>query len=198
MWIGGWWRADTLRSPDIDVDYASDRRQEIKANISNSGTMSGAPSGYSLPARSRHWAKAVLKDVARVHRLPHSLVNYITAIFDDNMDWTGLFKLGGCEQEGEPVRAGLPAGDRGYPHADGPAPRRLDPRLGHHRDAGQPGRPAGECFDFLPIRKMDGLLVSEFDGYSVDEIGLLKEDVLATKELSKLSAVIGIVNRTYG
>ena len=45
---------------------------------------------------------------------------------------------------------------------------------------------------------MDGLLVSEFDGYSVDEIGLLKEDVLATKELSKLSAVIGIVNRTYG
>ena len=35
------------------------------------------------------------------------------------------------------------------------------------------GRPA-ECFDFLPVRKMDGALVSEFDGYSVDEIGLLR------------------------
>lgn len=54
-----------------------------------------------------------------------------------------------------------------------------------------------ECFDFLPIRKMDGLLVSEFDGYAVDEIGLLKEDVLATKELSKLSAIINIVNKEY-
>ena len=59
------------------------------------------------------------------------------------------------------------------------------------------GRPA-ECFDFLPVRKMDGALVSEFDGYSVDEIGLLKEDVLATKELAKLSAVIALVNRNFG
>lgn len=56
---------------------------------------------------------------------------------------------------------------------------------------------AMECFDFLPIRKNDGLLVSEFDGYSVDEIGLLKEDVLATKELSKLSAVLQIINQVY-
>ncbi len=61
----------------------------------------------------------------------------------------------------------------------------------------QDGRPA-ECFDFLPVRKMDGALVSEFDGYSVDGIGLLKEDVLATKELAKLSAVIALVNRNFG
>ena len=67
------------------------------------------------------------------------------------------------------------------------------------RDAfcGVYGGPA-ECFVFLPVRKMDGALVSEFDGYSVDEIGLLKEDVLATKELAKLSAVIALVNRNFG
>ena len=45
---------------------------------------------------------------------------------------------------------------------------------------------------------MDGMLVSEFDGYSVDEIGLLKEDVLATKELAKLSSVIALVNGHFG
>lgn len=55
-----------------------------------------------------------------------------------------------------------------------------------------------ECFDYLPIRKMENQLVSEFDGNSVDRIGLLKEDVLATKELSKLSATINLVNETYG
>ena len=59
------------------------------------------------------------------------------------------------------------------------------------------GRQA-ECFDDLPVRKMDGALVSEFDGYSVDEIGLLKEDVLATKELAKLSAVIALANSHFG
>lgn len=38
--------------------------------------------------------KAILKDVARVHRVPHAIVNYITAIFeDDKMDWTDLFKV---------------------------------------------------------------------------------------------------------
>ena len=42
------------------------------------------------------------------------------------------------------------------------------------------------------------MLVSEFDGYSVDEIGLLKEDVLATKELAKLNSIIGLVNEHYG
>jgi DNA polymerase-3 subunit alpha len=45
---------------------------------------------------------------------------------------------------------------------------------------------------------MDGMLVSEFDGYQVESIGLLKEDVLATKELAKLGAVISIINDTYG
>ena len=36
--------------------------------------------------------KAALKDVARVHRVPHSIVNYITAMIDDGTDWTGLFR----------------------------------------------------------------------------------------------------------
>ena len=32
-----------------------------------------------------------------------------------------------------------------------------------------------ECFDFTPIKKVDGMLVSEVDGYSLDEQGLLKK-----------------------
>ena len=32
--------------------------------------------------------------MARVHRVPVNIVNYITAIFDDDkMTWTDLFKL---------------------------------------------------------------------------------------------------------
>ena len=158
----------------------------------------GAQRVFSAGTFSSLKLKAVLKDVARVHRVPHSLVNYITAIFDDNMDWTGLFKLAAVNKKVnrfvqdypqviEDIRTLMGQPRAASIHASAII---VTP---DHRD----GRPA-ECFDFLPIRKMDGLLVSEFDGYSVDEIGLLKEDVLATKELSKLSAVIGIVNHTYG
>lgn len=184
--------------PDIDSDFASDRRQEIKEYLEERYNVGGAQRVFSAGTFSSLKLKAVLKDVARVHRVPHSLVNYITAIFDDNMDWTGLFKLAAVNKKVnrfvqdypqviEDIRTlmGQPRAASIHASAIIVTPDTRD------------GSPA-ECFDFLPIRKMDGLLVSEFDGYSVDEIGLLKEDVLATKELSKLSAVIGIVNRTYG
>lgn len=55
-----------------------------------------------------------------------------------------------------------------------------------------------ECFDYTPIKKVDDLLISELDGYSIDEVGLLKNDCLGIKELSKIQAVIDICNREYG
>ena len=143
--------------------------------------------------------KAILKDVARVHRVPHAIVNYITAIFeDDKMDWTDLFKVAATNKKVnkfiqdypmviEDIRTlmGQPKASSIHASAIIVTPETRN----NEKDV--------ECFDFLPIRKMDGLLVSKFDGYAADEIGLLKEDVLATKELSKLSSIINIVNKEY-
>lgn len=143
--------------------------------------------------------KAILKDVARVHRVPHAIVNYVTAIFeDDKMDWTDLFKVAATNKKVnkfiqdypmviEDIRTlmGQPKASSIHASAIIVTPETRN----DEKDV--------ECFDFLPIRKMDGLLVSEFDGYAADEIGLLKEDVLATKELSKLSSIINIVNKEY-
>lgn len=185
--------------PDIDTDFASDRRQEIKEYLEQRYNINGMQRVFSAGTFSTMKLKAVLKDVSRVYRVPVSLVNYITAIFDDdNMSWTDLFKLAAVNKR---VREFVQT----YPEVIEDA-RGI---MGQPRSASihasaiivtpseKDGEPA-ECFDFLPIRKMDNLLVSEFDGYEVESIGLLKEDVLATKELSKLSAVISIVNRVYG
>lgn len=185
--------------PDIDVDYQSDRRQEIKEYLEQRYNTGGRQRVFSAGTFSTMKLKAALKDVARVYRIPHSLVNYITAILvEDNMTWTDLFRLAAKNPrirkfvndypdvvEDMRILLGQPRSASIHASAIVVTPTEKD------------GKPA-ECFDFLPIRKMDGLLVSEFDGYSVEEIGLLKEDVLATKELSKLGAVIGIVNREYG
>ena len=54
-----------------------------------------------------------------------------------------------------------------------------------------------ECFDFVPIKKVDDILVSENSGYDLDELGLLKNDCLATKELSKLHQTFDLVNEHY-
>ena len=184
--------------PDIDVDYASDRRQEIKDYLEERYNADGRQRVFSAGTFTTMKLKAALKDVARVHRVPHSIVNYITAMIDDGTDWTGLFRQAAFNRKLRDFIQTYPLviedvqGLLGQPKA-----------ASIHASAivvtpdTRDGRPA-ECFDFLPVRKMDGALVSEFDGYSVDEIGLLKEDVLATKELAKLSAVIALVNRNFG
>lgn len=185
--------------PDIDSDFASDRRQEIKEYLEKRYNVGGKQRVFSAGTFSSLKLKAVLKDVARVYRVPVNIVNYITAIFsDEQQDWTDLFMLAATNKKVnkfihdypeviEDIRAimGQPRSTSIHASAIIVTPEEKD------------GEPA-ECFDFLPIRKMDDLLVSEFDGYSVDDIGLLKEDVLATKELAKLGAIIHIVNETYG
>lgn len=184
--------------PDIDVDYASDRRQEIKEYLEQRYDTGGRRRVFSAGTFTTMQLKAALKDVARVHRVPHGMVNYITAMLDDGTDWTGLFRQAAVNRK-------LKDFIRAYPEVV----EEVRLLLGQPRAASvhasaiivtpetRDGRTA-ECFDFLPVRKTDGMLVSEFDGYSVDEIGLLKEDVLATKELAKLSFVIALVNGYFG
>lgn len=184
--------------PDIDVDYASDRRQEIKDYLEERYNVNGRVRVFSAGTFTTMKFKAALKDVARVHRVPHSIVNYITAMIDDGTDWTGLFKQAAVNRKLHDFIQTYPEviedmrGLLGQPKATSIHASAIivTPDM---RD----GKPT-ECFDYLPIRKMDGTLVSEFDGYSVDDIGLLKEDVLATKELAKLSAVISLTNTYFG
>lgn len=184
--------------PDIDVDYASDRRQEMKEYLESRYNILGRQRVFSAGTFSTLKLKAAIKDVARIHRVPLAEVNYLTGLLDDDLDWTGLFRTAALNRR---VRSFI----HNYPRVI----EQVRGILGQPRSASihasaivvtpelRDGGPV-ECFDFLPIRKMDGLLVSEFDGYAVDEIGLLKEDVLATKELAKLSATIALVNAHYG
>jgi DNA polymerase-3 subunit alpha len=185
--------------PDIDTDFASDRRWEIREYLEQRYNANGRRQVFSAGTFTTLKLKAALKDAARVHKAPVNRVNAITAILhDDNMDWTDFFKLAAFNRT---VKTFI----KDYPQVI----EDMRGIMGQPRSASihasaiivtpctKDGKEA-ECFDFLPIRKMDDLLVSEFDGTSVDEIGLLKEDILATKELSKLSAIIRMVNENYG
>ena len=184
--------------PDIDVDYASDRRQEMKEYLEARYNTKGRRRVFSAGTFTTLKLKAALKDVSRVHRIPHSTVNDITSLIDDNADWTGLFRIAANNRKIctfihdypeviEDIRLLLGQPKAASVHASAII---VTPEKRDGADV--------DCFDFLPIRDMDGMPVSEFDGYSVEEIGLLKEDVLATKELAKLSAILTFVRDRYG
>lgn len=185
--------------PDVDIDFQSDRRQEVKEYLERRYNTAGRQQVFSAGTLTTLKMKAVLKDVSRVHRVPVSVVNYITAIFgDDNMTWADLFKLAATNKK---VRDFILR----YPKViEDIRPLMGQPRSGSvHASAiiitpkQQDGEPM-ECFDYTPIKKVDDLLISELDGYSIDEVGLLKNDCLGIKELSKIQAVIDICNREYG
>lgn len=187
--------------PDVDCDFQSDRRQEIKEYIErryNSYNGQYKQRVFSAGTYTTLKLKAVLKDVCRVHRVPLNIVNYITAIFeDDNMSWTDLFLLAARNKKVRKFILDFPQ-----------AIEDIRGIMGQPRSASvhasaliiTPSTKDGEemeCFDYTPIKKIDDILVSELDGYSIDEVGLLKNDCLGIKELTKLRTVIDECNRIY-
>lgn len=184
--------------PDVDQDFQSDRRQDVKAYIERRYNHNGKQRVFSAGTTTTLKVKAVIKDVARTMRIPPATVNYITAIFDDDKcDFTGIFKLAATNKKiakfihdypklFEDIRTLMFQPRSGSIHASAllVTPDELD------------GEDV-ECFDFVPIKKVDGILVSDNDGYELDELGLLKNDCLATKELSKLHETIDLCNKEY-
>lgn len=194
----GYLQGNSGSLPDVDVDYQADRRQEVKEYIERRYNHDGKQRVFSAGTFTTLKLKAVLKDVARVHRVPVNIVNYITAIFDDDkMSWTDLFLLAATNKK---VKSFI----MDYPQVI----EDIRTLMGQPRSSSvhasallvTPDDKDGkdmECFDFTPIKKVDGMLVSELDGYSLDEQGLLKNDCLGIKELSKLQATIKLCNEKY-
>ena len=156
--------------PDVDTDFQSDRRQEIKEYIEKRYNHNEKQRVFSAGTLTTLKLKAVLKDVARVHRVPVNIVNYITAIFDDDkMTWTDLFKLAATNKKIRDFIIKYPLviedirGLMGQPRSSSIHASALlvTPDRKDDEDL--------ECFDFTPIKKVDGMLVSEVDGYSLDE-----------------------------
>ena len=184
---------------DVDIDFQSDRRQEVKEYLEYRYNVGSKQRVFSAGTLNTLKLKAVLKDVSRVHKVPLNIVNYITAIFeDDKMSWTELFKLAAVNKK---VNKFI----QDYPQVI----EDVRPLMGQPRSASvhasailiTPETKDGEemeCFDYTPIKKVDDMLVSEFDGYSLDEVGLLKNDCLGIKELSKIQSTINECNQVYG
>ena len=182
---------------DVDCDFASDRRQEVKEYLERRYNHDGKQRVFSAGTFTTEKARSVIKDVARTHKISVATTNYITAIIEDSSSWTDLMVLA---FENKKVRDYLQKHWQVFeeiysimyqPRSTGVHASALIvvPDVIKGRDV--------ECFDIVPVRKMDGLLVSEIDGYSLDDMGLLKNDVLAIAELSRISEIINLCNENY-
>ena len=183
--------------PDVDVDFDSTRRADVKAYLEKRYNHDNKQRVFSAGTFTTVKVRTAIKDICRVHKVPVGTTNYITAIIDDDSTWSDLMRIAFKEKR---VYDFI----QRYPDVF----EEIMPIMNQPRSAGihasalivVPDTIKGcdvESFDIVPIRKMDGLLVSEIDGYSLDDMGILKNDILAIAELSRLSDIMNICNREY-
>lgn len=187
--------------PDVDNDFEALRLQDVRQYTERRYNTDGQTRVFMAGTFTTMKIKAAIKDVARVHKVPVNIVNYMTAIIskdDEADDFSDFMVL--CARERK-----LAKFINDYPQVFEDLRTLLfQPRSTSVHASAQLITPAtrdGErmdCWDFTPIKKVDGQLLSEFSGYDLDECGLLKNDSLSTKELSKLRQVLEICNGVYG
>lgn len=55
-----------------------------------------------------------------------------------------------------------------------------------------------DMFHWVPIRKQEGMYVSEWEGNEMDSAGFLKEDILGVKQLDKFQNILKLIKENHG
>lgn len=184
--------------PDVDLDFQADRRPEIKTYLEQRYNKAGMQRVFSAGTFTTIKIKTAIKDICRVHRVSVGTANYITSIVEkDNMTWTDFMRLAAKDKR-----------VRDFVEKNPEVFEEIVPLMEQTRSAGIHASAVivtpeyvknkkVDCFDLLPIRKMDGMLVSELSGYDADALGILKNDVLAIQELTRLSDMLHLIKSYY-
>lgn len=184
--------------PDIDSDFAADRRGDVKKYLEKRYNVNNMQRVFSAGTFTTVKIKSAIKDIARTHKIPIGTTNYLTAILEDSMSWTDLMKLAVTDKR-------IHDFIEKYPDVF----EEILPLMGQARSAGIHAsaliitpeyvkNDKVDCYDLLPVRKMGDLLVSEISGYDIDAIGILKNDVLGIQELTRISDMLKLIEKEYG
>ncbi len=177
--------------PDIDNDLPSDRRDDVKRYMEN---RYGLDYVTSIGTYGTLKIKSAIKDLCRAANIDGKMVNYITGMIkDDNISFTELFELALKEPQLKTFIQNHYKVIEDFPlianqvknssiHAAGVI---IVPKT-------YQGKPM-TIYDWLPVKKIDGVLVTEWEGPQVEKAGYLKTDILGVKQLQKLAEMIKLI-----
>ena len=187
--------------PDVDSDFASNRRDDVKRYMEE---RYGINYVTSIGTYSTFKIKSGIKDIARALGYDHKKVNYITSLLDDKHDaglsFTEFFQKISKVNDGKenPIKEFIQNNSEiienyfllkdqvknSSVHAAGViiVPKEYN---GEKLD----------IYSWLPVKKMDGLLVTEWEGPTLEIAGYLKEDILGTTQLEKLHEITKLIKQ---
>ena len=186
----------TTSLPDIDVDFASDRREEVLQYMRD---RYGFDQVCQVGTYGSLKLKSALKELVRYHgALPPDQINYMTKTFsDDDSDFIDIFKTIGRTSDPKLIN---------FVREFYPIINDVQSLLGSLKNmsihacatiiAPKNGKNIKRQ---IPIRiNPDGTLISEWEGGELEDAGYLKEDILSTDQIAKLGNVIDLIKKHYG
>jgi len=189
--------ADSM--PDIDVDFPTKYRDSVKGYIKDKY---GYDYTCSIGTYTRMKLKTCIKDFGKEKGLPFDYTNKLTADIDDQIVYTwgdlisyatkskALFKF--CQDYPEIVHLCKYALLQPKAESVHPSAVVIVPKF-----ALSDGRKI-DLWEWMPVKKIDGVLVSEWEGKYIDKSGFLKEDILGLSQLDKFKSTLKLIERNCG
>ena len=185
--------------PDIDVDFPTEYRDVVKEYIRDKY---GYEHVCNVSTYTRMKLKTCIKDFGKVKGLSFDYTNKLTKDIDDQIEYTWgdlieyasksklLFKF--VQENPELVHMSKyallqPKAESVHPSAVIIVPK----------NAVDDGREI-DLWEWMPVKKIDGVLVSEWEGKYVDKSGFLKEDILGLSQLDKFANIIALIKKNCG
>ena len=188
--------ADSL--PDIDIDFEGKRRDDIKKYIE---TKYGQSSVCSIGTFNRMKVKSIIKDFARVKGVTFKEANSITKKIDpnDKLVATGLpyEHIFHWAQQNKTLKNFIQKHSDLFELIKSPMNQQRSSSIHASAVVITPKEDKDgnkmSIYDWMPVRLVDGMLVSEWEGKYIDKAGFLKEDILGIAQLDKFRMTLDLI-----
>lgn len=183
--------ADSL--PDIDCDFPVAFRDTVKEYMAR---RYGVDHVCSVGTYTRMKLKTCLKDFGKVMGVPFAVMNKLTKDIDDQIEytWGDLFNYAATSRElfrfvqDHPelvhmTKYALTQCKTGSVHPSAVIIVPKEDEDSHPID----------LYGWMPMKRMGGVLVSEWEGKYIDKSGFLKEDILGLNQLDKFSSILKLI-----
>lgn len=186
-------------APDIDVDFSPKGRDLVKDYIKRKY---GHDYSCSVGTYTRMKLRTCIKDFAKVKNIPFEVSNKVTKDIDDEIEYTfgdlieyatkskALFKF--IQDYPEIVHATKYSMMSCKAESVHPSAVIIVPKVS--QETGE----KMNIYEWMPIKQIDGLLVSEWEGKYTEAGLFLKEDILGLNQLDKFQGMLRLVKEHYG
>jgi len=181
--------------PDTDSDVSSSGRDATKRYIEERYGMDFVT---SIGTYGTFKIKAAIKDLGKAKGADFAKTNYLTSVIAEDAGFVDVFKSSKGNASLEGFIQQYPSVIEDFQLIEG------QPRTVSIHAAGiiiVPKTYKGESmtiYDWMPVKKMDGVLVTEWEGPQLEAAGYLKADILGISQLEKFEKIIALIKENRG